>query len=31
MHGSIRGIAGDAVPSVPLLELSSGEDPDLLI
>jgi len=31
MHGSIRGIAGDAVPSVSLLELSSGEDPDLLI
>jgi len=30
MHGSIRGIAGDAVQPVPLLELSSGEDLDLL-
>ena len=30
MHGSIRGIAGDAVQSVALLELSSGEDLDLL-
>jgi hypothetical protein len=29
MHGSIKGIAGKAVPSVPLLELSSDEDEDL--
>ncbi|MFW2438802.1 MAG: DUF2130 domain-containing protein [Arenicellales bacterium] len=28
MYGSIKGIAGNAVQSVPLLELSSDEEPD---